>query len=45
MQPRRYGRGCVFASAITRSQLGYYAAEWLDTLDQLVARHEVVVFL
>ena len=27
-----------------RQQLGYYAAQWLDTLDQLVARHELVAF-
>jgi len=28
-----------------RTQLGYYAAAWLDTLDQLVAKEEVMVFL
>ena len=28
-----------------RTQMGYYGCEWLDALDQLVARHEVVVFL
>ena len=28
-----------------RTQMGYYGAELLDTLEQLVARQEVVVFL
>ena len=33
-----------FRKCHQRTQLGYFASEWLDALDQLVARQEVVVF-